>query len=316
MVDLSLLLPIAALRPEQAVPFANLVRYTGYERLWQGQTPVIGNYQVAAWLAGLGIRVPTGFGVNVMPLTTPYQAAHETRSLALATGQSVSASFGPGYPALQKRVTGKSYASPLTATREFVQAVRGLVRGESVEQPEAEYFPITAGLPAVPCPPIRIGIGVLRPKMARLAGEIADEAVMWMCPPDYLRDVLVPAVKDGAKDRGRPPRITAMIPCALAADGRDPVQLALGTCGLHMSAAHYQDALRHAGHTVTGSEDDVQKITDAGLFLYGTPRDIHDGIARFADAGVDEVVLNMVGVAGADGIRKTAADLERIISTV
>lgn len=74
-----------------------------------------------------------------------------------------------------------------------------------------------------------------------------------------------------------------------------------------MSAARYQDALRHAGHTVTGSEDDVQKITDAGLFLYGTPRDIHDGIARFAAAGVDEVVLNMVG---ADGIRKTAADLD------
>ncbi|WP_369366206.1 LLM class flavin-dependent oxidoreductase [Streptomyces sp. CG4] len=105
-------------------------------------------------------------------------------------------------------MTGKPYASPLTRTREFVQAVRGLVRGESVEQPEAEYFPITAGLPAVPCPPIRIGIGVLRPKMARLAGEIADEAVMWMCPPDYLHDVLVPAVKDGLAGSTCPPRTT------------------------------------------------------------------------------------------------------------
>ena len=40
-----------------------------------------------------------------------------------------------------------------------------------------------------------------RPKMLRLAGEIADGVMLWLCNPDYIRDVVVPEVASGPRAR-------------------------------------------------------------------------------------------------------------------
>ena len=45
-------------------------------------------------------------------------------------------------------------------------------------------------------------ISALRPNAFRLAGEIADGAISWVCPLPYLRDVAVPALKQGAAKVG------------------------------------------------------------------------------------------------------------------
>ncbi|MFG2226072.1 LLM class flavin-dependent oxidoreductase [Streptomyces sp. NPDC048644] len=309
----SITLPIVATRPEQAVPFANLVRWTQAERLWQGQTQVIDNHHLMSWLAGIGIRVPAGFGVNLTPLRSPYQAATEARSTALATGCDVIAGYGPGGPNFQRILLGSPYRSPLTATREYVTTVRTLLRGEFA-QAEGEYFSTHAQLVPVRAPEVRVGVGVLRPKMAALAGQVADRAITWLCPPSYLRDVLVPEVRKGSAAAGRDPvPVTAIVPCALARDGRDMRDTALATFGMHLQAGHYQDTLRHAGIEVTGERADADRLFDAGGFLYGTPRDIRDQLRAFADAGVDEVVINVMGVAATKGARAAAQDLEEIL---
>ena len=38
--------------------------------------------------------------------------------------------------------------------------------------------------------------------MLRLAGEIGDGVMLWLCNPDYVRDVVVPAVSGGSRARG------------------------------------------------------------------------------------------------------------------
>ncbi|MFG2818466.1 LLM class flavin-dependent oxidoreductase [Kitasatospora sp. NPDC048365] len=312
----SIVLPITAVRPEQAVPFANLVRWTRAARFWQGQSQVIDNHQLVSWLAGIGIRVPSGFGVNLTPLRSPYHAAMEARSTALTTGQQVLAAYGPGAVDYQRGILGRPYRSPLTAVREYVTTVRALVNGEFVES-EGAYYPTTARMVPIRSADVRIGLGVLRPRMAELAGEIADDAVAWLCPPDHLRDVLVPAVRKGSAAAGREPvPVTAIVPCALARDGRDAEELAFATCGMHLQAPHYQDTLRQAGIRVTGERSDARKLIDAGLFPYGTAKDVRDALRRFADAGVEEVVLNVVGVAATLGARAAAQDLEDILTEV
>lgn len=312
----SLVLPIAPTRPEQAVPFANLVRWTRAERLWQGQSQIIDNHQLVSWLAGIGIRVPSGFGVNLTPLRSPSHAAMEARSTALTTGLPVVAAYGPGGVEYQRGVMGEPYGSPLKAVREYVTTVRGLVRGELVHT-AGEHYSTTARLVPVRSPEVRVGVGVLRPRMAELAGRIADDAVVWLCPPGYLRDVIVPGVHKGSAEAGRDPvPVTAIVPCALARDGRDLRDTAFATVGMHLQADHYQDTLRHAGIAVTGEREDVDRLVDAGLFLYGTPADIRDGLQRFAEAGVEEVVLNVAGVAATAGARAAAQDLHEILDTL
>ncbi|MFJ4923360.1 LLM class flavin-dependent oxidoreductase [Streptomyces sp. NPDC088725] len=312
----SLVLPIVATRPEQAVPFANLVRWTQASRLWQGQSQVIDNHHLASWLAGVGIRVPTGFGVDLTPLRTPYHAANEARSTALVTGCSVLAAYGPGWPDYQRAVLGNAYRSPLAATRDYVGAVRALISGELAENVSGAH-PMRARLVGVRSPEVRVGVGVLRSRMAALAGEVADAAVTWLCTPDHLRDVLIPCVDKASDAAGRDPvPTTAIVPCALAGEGRDRDELALATFGAHLRAPHYQAALREAGLEVTGEPADVSRLADAGGFLWGTPSDVRDGLRRYEDAGVDEVVLNVMGVAATKGARAAAADLERILDAL
>lgn len=314
----SILLPLGPVRPEQAVPFANLVKWAGAERLWQGQGMLMDSHHVAGWLAGLGIRVPMGFGVSLMPFRTPYQAALEARSLAMATGQSVVAGFGPGAIDTQRRIMGKPYASQLGACREYVSIVRGLLSRELVEL-SGDHYAVEAKLFDYHPQPVSVGLGVLREKMAALAGEIADVAITWMGSAAYVGDVLMPAMR-GVENRrsDQPLKVTAMVPVALSGPGRNVADLAAASCGGHLQLPHYQAALRRAGIAVSGDGDpaDVTRLVDGGVFLYGTAQEIATRLAEYRAVGVDEVVLNATGVAGVLGPRAAAQDLLDILNAV
>ena len=43
-----------------------------------------------------------------------------------------------------------------------------------------------------PCPDLPIYIAALSPNMLQLAGEIGDGVMLWLCNPDYIRDVVCP----------------------------------------------------------------------------------------------------------------------------
>ena len=81
--------------------------------------------------------------------------------------------------------------------REYVAVLRGALGGAAAF--EGKYYRAhwSLALPTrPPAPPIYLA--ALGPKMCELAGEIADGAILWLCPPDYVRDVA------RAGDRARP----------------------------------------------------------------------------------------------------------------
>ncbi|MDV6288930.1 LLM class flavin-dependent oxidoreductase [Streptomyces sp. UP1A-1] len=161
MTSYSVLVPFLPRRPEQMLPYAGLVHWTQAERLWQGQALLVEPHQGFAHAAGSGFRVPTGLGVTLMPLRHPFEAALQARSLAMTTGQPVTAGFGPGAKSLQQSLLGAPYASPLTAAREYLTVVRGLLANELVDV-KGEYVTCHGSLPPFPAPPVEIGLGVLR----------------------------------------------------------------------------------------------------------------------------------------------------------
>ncbi|MFB9237954.1 LLM class flavin-dependent oxidoreductase [Plantactinospora siamensis] len=313
----SILLSFGPTRPEQVVPFANLVKWTAAERLWQGQGMVLESHHLMTWLAGLGIRVPAGFGVSLMPFRSPYQAAVEARSVALATGHPVVAGFGPGSASIQTGLLGRPYPSQLTACREYVQAVRGLLTGRPVELSGA-YHNLAANLLPTPAPPVSVGLGVLRPKMAALAGAVADVAITWMGSAEYVGGTLIPAIRGAERDLPEPAKVTAIVPVALSGPDRDVTALATAACGSHAQLPHYRDTLRRAGIEVSGERTgaDAMRLVDGGVFLYGTVDEIHKRLDEYRDAGVDEVVLNATGVGLAHGPRAAARDLLEILTAI
>lgn len=312
----SVLLPFVPVRAEQAAPFGAFVQWRGAHALWQGQGSSVEQHQIFTQLSGMGMRMPFGIGVSLMALRHPLLAALEARTVAAASGHPVVAGFGPGARSFQAATLGEPYASPLTASREYLTLVRALLQGGEVDQ-QGTYFSYTGALPQVPAPPVEVGLGVLRPGMARLAGETADVAITWLTPPGYVRDVLVPALREGAEAAGRPmPRVVTFVATAAAADGRDLVPtLAQGSSG-HFEGPHYRDMLQRAGVQVRDADHDgiARGLLGAGGMLAGDADEIGAGVAAFHDAGVDEVVLNCAGVALRWGPRAVLADLDRLFS--
>ena len=44
-----------------------------------------------------------------------------------------------------------------------------------------------------------IYVAALSPNMIRLAGELADGVMLWLCCPAYIRDTVIPALRDGVR---------------------------------------------------------------------------------------------------------------------
>lgn len=287
---------LAAFSPFTPAAIDDVVRWSdlasgAYQRLWLGQSVAIDTATAVTYAAGAGHRCPIGIAVDVIPMHNPLSIAQSLRGIATATRHDVRACFSAGDPVAQERFTGRRYRSPLTATREFLTVLRRLLDGERVRH-DGRYFPLDAQLPAKPMNErILLGIGVLRPGMTRLAGEIADTATSWLTPPEYVRDVIVPALDEGAAIAGRTrPELVVPVHAVLAAPGRDPVRLAELAIGKHLRTPSYRALLALAGQDGV-LERGSSAALDSGLVTYGSPADIAERVRAVAAAGADEVPL-------------------------
>lgn len=311
----AVLYPLQPDHPELVAPFASLVQRSSARRLWMCQSFKAETHQVLAHLAGMGHTVPVGTSVTLLSLRHPYEAALQARSLALITGRPVVAGFGIGNPDFVSGLTGSPYASPRTAVRDYLSSVRALLDGETVGH-DGPYHQMHGGLLPLDHERVEVGAGVLRPGMARTAGEVADVAITWMTPPSYIAGTLRPALYEGAQGRVDRPRIATAVHVAVVRPGRDPRRLALAAAGKHLEAPHYADMLRRAGvavdpHDPAGTAD---ALLGRQVVVTGTPEEIAEALDGYRRAGVDEVMLNPSGVLLTEGVHAAAADMEEILA--
>ncbi|TLS43720.1 LLM class flavin-dependent oxidoreductase [Streptomyces montanus] len=310
-METSVIFPVMPTDPSDVIPFAELVRDGEMPRLWQGQSLTIETHQLFAYLAGLGFRLPFGTAVTLMPLRHPMEAAAHARSLARLTGKQVTLGIGPGAPDFVASLRGQPYESPKAACAEYLRQVRGFLVRQQAEGPERDR-PRRGGLPDIADPGVELGLGILRPTLAQVAGETADAAISWMTPPPYIARDLVPALHRGARAADRPvPRLVTVVHVAVARRARDPYQLAYTAARNHLAAPHYTDMLKRAGLRVHASQPylNARSLVDSGTFVYGTPREVATELAEYARAGVDEVVLNSSGVGLVHGWNAAVEDL-------
>ncbi|MBY6350958.1 LLM class flavin-dependent oxidoreductase [Rhodococcoides corynebacterioides] len=311
----SILIPFVPTRHEQVLSVAGLVRFGRAHRLWQGQSLLADAHQTFAHLAASGFSVPTGIGVDLTPMRHPVDAALQARSVARAMDRPMVAGFGPGSRDLQAALLGAPYSAPVTAAEDYVTIVRALLGGGPVDITGSVYS-CRMELPVLSAPPIEIGLGVLRPAMARAAGRVADVAVCWLTPPEWIADVIRPALHAAAESAGRrPPRIVAMVPVVPSDAGDDRVDAVRAACGGHLTMPHYRDMLRRAG-VLVDDEDfpaTARSLLRSGAVVGYDANARADRFRRYADAGADEVVLNATGTFMTEGLPRAIEDLEAVL---
>ncbi|RSS99824.1 LLM class flavin-dependent oxidoreductase, partial [Streptomyces sp. WAC05374] len=315
---LSLMYPLMAYDMEHVAAFATTVRDLGMRRLFMGQSVLVDTHQAFAHLAGRGITVPVGTSVSLTALRHPLDAAVQARSLALLTGTDVVAGFGTGDPEFVTALRGEPYESPRTAVTEYLTVVRHLLDGEPVEF-RGRYVGLDEALLPVPHPPVSLGVGVLRPRMAYTAGQVADVAITLLTPAGYLRDQVVPALERGARSRERTaPRVTTIVPCAVRRPGRDARKLAFAAHEVHLGGEHYAAMLRTAGLDVDAADPwaGAGALVDGGVFCYGTPEEVADQLTGYGEAGATDVALSCAGVLLTEGVEAALADVRDIVDAV
>jgi 5,10-methylenetetrahydromethanopterin reductase len=158
----------------------------GFESLW---TPYVGApdafHVCAAWSEATGLRT----GISVVPaalMWTPSALAMQAATVTqLSGGRFVlglgTGGYGPGFWAaagLPDR--------PIAVMRSYTTAIRGLLAGETVTSGGLTLGPRTTSLRAGRLPPVPLYLAALGPQMLRLAGEVADGALLNWATPERI----------------------------------------------------------------------------------------------------------------------------------
>jgi alkanesulfonate monooxygenase SsuD/methylene tetrahydromethanopterin reductase-like flavin-dependent oxidoreductase (luciferase family) len=176
----------------------------GFESLWTPAGSVPDAFHIcAAWSQDTSLRT----GISVVPaprMWTPLALAVQAATLAqLSSGRFVlglgTGGYGPSFwdsVGLPNR--------PITVMRNYATAIRQLLAGETVtsDGPGVRLRSASLGVPDLPAAPVYLA--ALGPQMLRLAGEVADGALLNWATPERIA-LSRTRIAEGAARAGRVP---------------------------------------------------------------------------------------------------------------
>jgi F420-dependent oxidoreductase-like protein len=211
--------------------------------------------------------------------------------------------IGPGNRMLIEDWYGLSQTAPLPYLKEYLAILRGVL-GEGAISYHGTFFNVvhTSRNAYGPISPRRAAIPLLTsavgPKAFRLAGEIADGAISWMCPFPYLLESALPALRAGAEAKNRPtPPVIAHVRVALSTD--DVAVRARARQGVQIAARFgpYARVFAKAGfpNVVDGDEGEIDALAQM-LVVSGTEATVRHRLEELLASGLDELMLHMLPI--------------------
>jgi len=198
---------------------------------------------------------------------------------------------GPSHRAGIEGMYGLAFEQPLEHLREYVAVLKGALQRGRFDF-EGAHFRVKGEVARPPDLPVMIS--ALRPASFRLAGEISDGALAWICPLPYLRDRALPALQAGAAAAGRPaPPLVAH--CFLAVhDDRAAVRaVAYDRLAMYLRAPFYQEMFAAAGFPEARSGELTDQIVDA-VVVGGDEAAVAAALRRYEAAGMGELIASLL----------------------
>ena len=183
--------------------------------------------------------------------------------------------------------------SPCARCASTSSLVRAFFRRE--EPPQGERFKSHFQFMGVePRADLPIYIAALSPGMLRLAGEIADGVILWLCNPDYIREVVVPEVTKGREKAGKPLDgfdVVAAVPSAVTDDPDTARETLRQDLVPYFHLPFYQAMIERSGFpTDAGAPDEFLDVL-AGIGDADTAR---GAVERYREAGATSPCIGPV----------------------
>ncbi|MDF1603501.1 LLM class flavin-dependent oxidoreductase [Nocardioides sp. YIM 152315] len=174
--------------PEDLRAVVEAVDGSGVDELWLWEDCFLeGGLTTAAAALAWSSRVRVGVGLLPVPLRNPALAAMEIATLARLFPDRLTVALGHGVQDWMGQV-GARADSPMTLLREHTEAVRDLLRGETVSVSGSYVRLDEVALDWPPPTRPRLLLGARGPRTVALAGEVSDGVLLdSVTDPDVVR---------------------------------------------------------------------------------------------------------------------------------
>ena len=233
------------------------------------------------------------FGTSIVPTYPrhPIVVAQQVQVLdQLAPGR-LRLGVGPSHRPTMRAMFGYNLRAPLTNLREYLQILRALLHGGSVDFDGQEYT-AHASIPN----PVNIPVmaSALQEGSFELCGAEADGAISWVSPAVYLRDKALPALRRGSDAAGREtPPLIAHAPVCIhdnPAAIRAAVQQQLSN---YPRLPYYQRMWAAAGYPEAAEETWSDGMIEATV-LTGDADGVGEKMTAMLDMGISELLVTPV----------------------
>jgi alkanesulfonate monooxygenase SsuD/methylene tetrahydromethanopterin reductase-like flavin-dependent oxidoreductase (luciferase family) len=286
---------------EAAVQRSRKAEELGYESVYVTHIAARDSVTLLMAYASRTERIRLGTGVMPIYSRTPVATAQSFATLdEFSAGRAV-VGLGVSHRPVVEGWYGQPIERPVREMREYVRALRAIFAGE--DPPAGERFPTAFHFMGyTPRPDLPIYLAGLSPGMLRLAGELADGVILWLCNPHYIRDVVVPTVTEGREKAGRGLEgfdIVAAVPSAVTTAPEDARARLRAELVPYFSLPFYRAMLERSGFGADvegfdrgmqdgGPDAAVAAISDDYLGLLaaiGNPDEAGASVRRYRDCG-------------------------------
>jgi F420-dependent oxidoreductase-like protein len=316
---------------EDAVEYVQAAERAGYDSVWAAESYGSDAVSVLAYLAGKTETIQLGAAILQVPARQPAAAAMAGATIDAISGGRFIFGFGPSGPQVSEGWYGVPYEKPWGRTREYVEIVKKIVAREGRLEYEGKHFtlPLTAGEGVtgqgkalkLNFHPLRseipIFLGAIGRKSVELAAELADGWIPIFFSVDEWEAAWGEHIEAGLAKGGRSRDQLEVSPSVqVAIDGdletaRNVVKagllLYLGGMGSRKTN-FYVDLTHRFGFGeaadevqslyLDGKRDEAyQAIPDElveATSMIGTEDEVAERVRRFADAGVDRMIVSPV----------------------
>ena len=206
---------------ERGVEHIRLADSLGYESAYVSHIAGRESLTVLTAYAHVTERIRLGTGVVPIYTRTPATMAQTAATIDEISGGRLNLGLGVSHRPVVEGWHGQTIDSPVAEMREYVSIVRAILSGE--DPPAGEKWRTSFRLVGLdPRPDLPIYIAALSPAMLRLAGELGQGVLLWLCVPDYIRSVVIPEVTAGRERAGLPLEGFQIVPAVPSGVTDDP----------------------------------------------------------------------------------------------